>query len=274
MYPQPSPNNSDAATTTDGHVPAQAQLSADAQQAPAPRKDEVAVLLIHGFTGARTAMRPWAQALEQAGYHTQMVLLPGHETRWQDMVKVPYAHWIHATEQAFDELAARYRTVFVAGLSMGGALALHLATRREVAGLLLTNPGLVVDSPLAPYTKYLRWVVRSTSPISNDIALPGADEQAYPRTPVAAVAQLHRLFEQTRRRLPLVTCPIILFRSASDNVVSDASVRALFDGLAPNSKIQRVDLPHSLHVATLDYDAPLIFERSAQFIATHTPART
>lgn len=234
--------------------------------APAP-----AVLLIHGFTGSRTAMAPWAEAFEAVGYDTAVPTLRGHETRWQDMLPVSYGAWIEQTEQAFDELAAAHRRVFVAGLSMGGALALHLATRREVAGLLLVNPGLVIDSRVAPYAKYLRRAVRTVGAISNDIALPGADEKAYPRTPVAAVAQLHRLFEQTRRRLPLVTGPVLLFRSATDNVVSSASVDALLRGVGEHVAVERIDLPRSRHVATLDYDAKLIFDTSIEFISAHTP---
>ncbi|MFJ2618229.1 alpha/beta hydrolase [Glutamicibacter sp. NPDC087344] len=227
--------------------------------------DKPAVLLIHGFTGSTTAMRPWAQALESAGFDTLTPVLPGHETTWHDMINRPYAEWIHATEQAFDKLADTHHQVFVAGLSMGGALALHLATRRNVAAVSLVNPGLVVDSSLAPYTKWLRHVVRSVAPISNDIAKRGADENAYERTPVAAVHQLHQLFAQTRRRLALVTAPVQLFRSTVDNVVSDASVRALTAGLTPGTLVEHHQLLHSKHVATLDYDAAQIFEESARF---------
>jgi len=236
-----------------------------------------AVLLIHGFTGSRTAMLPWAQALESAGFDTLCPVLPGHETSWQDMIGRNFSEWILATEQSFDELAATHEQVFVAGLSMGGALALHLATRRNVAGVSLVNPGLVVDSPLAPYTKYLRRMVRSVAPISNDIAKRGADEKAYGRTPVAAVHQLYQLFAQTRSRLGLVTAPVQLFRSTVDNVVSDASVHALTEGLNPGTLAEHHQLLHSKHVATLDYDAAQIFEESARFFhhlagqATHSP---
>lgn len=225
-----------------------------------------AVLLIHGFTGSRVSLAPWAEALNSAGYPTAAPALPGHETRWQDLLRVPYRQWIQATEQAFDELAATYDHVFVAGLSMGGALALHLATRRHVTGLLLVNPGLVIDSPVAPYARFIHRMVRSVAPISNDIALAGADEAAYPRTPVAAVAQLHQLFAQTRARLALVDAPILLFRSTKDNVVSEASVQALLAGLDPALPVQRVALERSQHVATLDYDAELIFQRSIEFL--------
>ncbi|KSU64804.1 alpha/beta hydrolase [Arthrobacter sp. NIO-1057] len=226
-----------------------------------------AVLLIHGFTGSPTAMEPWASSLRKAGFATAVPQLPGHGTKWQDMIQVSYSEWIQATEQAFDELAAKHESVAVAGLSMGGALALHLATRRNVSAVSLVNPGLIVDSPLAPFTPWLKHVVRSISPISNDIAKRGMDEGAYPRTPIAAVAQLHALFAQARARLELVTAPVQLFRSTVDNIVSDASVRALVDGLKPGTLAEHHMLLHSKHVATLDYDAEKIFHESARFFS-------
>ncbi|MCS3494032.1 carboxylesterase [Arthrobacter sp. JUb119] len=231
------------------------------------RKRPCAVLMIHGFTGSAVSMQPWADSLEQAGFDTDIPLLPGHGTQWQDMVGRGYGQWIHATEAAFDRLARTHEQVFAAGLSMGGALALHLATRRNVAGVSLVNPGLVVDSPLSPYTPWLKHVVRSVAPISNDIAKRGVDEGAYPRTPVAAVAELRSLFAQTRRRLELVNAPVQLFRSTVDNVVSEQSVRELVEGLNSGTLAEHHMLLHSKHVATLDYDAEQIFHESARFFA-------
>lgn len=227
--------------------------------------DKPAVLLIHGFTGSTTAMQPWADYLASQGFDTLVPTLPGHETQWQDMVSSHYSDWIKATEEAYDQLAATHAKVFVAGLSMGGALALHLATRRSVGAVSLVNPGLIVDSPLAPYTKWLKYFVRSVAPISNDIAKRGADEKAYDRTPVASVHQLYKLFAQTRQRLPLVDAQVQLFRSTVDNIVSDDSVSALVQGLRPGILAEHHQLLHSKHVATLDYDAEQIFEESARF---------
>lgn len=242
------------------------------EKAPIGQEHNSAVLLIHGFTGSPAAMQPWADSLAQSGFGTSVPLLPGHGTNWQDMIGRGYGQWINATEQAYDELARDHEQVFVAGLSMGGALALHLATRRNVPAVSLVNPGLVVDSPAAPYARWLKHLVRSVAPISNDIAKRGVDERAYARTPVAAVAELRSLFAQTLRRLELVTAPVQLFRSTVDNVVSDDSVQALVGGLKPGTLAEHHQLLHSKHVATLDYDAEQIFHESARFFAQHSAA--
>ncbi|NED80030.1 alpha/beta fold hydrolase, partial [Streptomyces sp. SID11233] len=71
---------------------------------------------------------------------------PGHGTRWQDLQVTGWEDWYAEVDRAFAELRERCATVFVAGLSMGGALALRLAERRgdAVAGLVLVNPALKV----------------------------------------------------------------------------------------------------------------------------------
>ena len=55
-----------------------------------------------------------------------------------------------ALDAAYLDLAAECDHVFVAGLSMGGALALRIAATRPVAGAVVVNPGLVIDDPRAP----------------------------------------------------------------------------------------------------------------------------
>ena len=61
----------------------------------------------------------------------------------------------------------------VAGLSMGGALALRLAALRPVAGVAVVNPGLTVADPRARYARFLKYVMPSVPAIGNNIRLPG-----------------------------------------------------------------------------------------------------
>jgi carboxylesterase len=65
--------------------------------------------------------------------------------------------------------------------------------------------------------------------------------------------------------LPLVTCPVLLFRSVEDHVVDPSSSRIILGALSSRDVTQRM-LEDSYHVATLDNDAPAIFEESAEFV--------
>ena len=224
----------------------------------------IGVAVCHGFTGSPVSMQGWSESLADAGFAVNMPLLAGHGTSWQDLARTPWEHWYRDFEAAYLELAGRCETVFVAGLSMGGALALRVAALHPVAGIAVVNPGLTFSDKRAKYSKLLRHVMKSVPAIGNDIKLPGVSEHAYARTPVAAVYQLSQLFEDTISRLPQVTAPTLVFRSTVDHVVPDTSLDMLKERIG-SRELQVVPLENSYHVATMDNDAPLIFSQSADF---------
>lgn len=230
----------------------------------------VGVVLCHGFTGSPTSMEPWAEHLRAEGFATSVPLLPGHGTTWQDLNTVPWTRWYAAVDEAATELAARTRTLFVAGLSMGGALALRLAQLRgsEIGGLVLVNPAVRSADRRLLALPLLRRVLASMPGIANDIAMPGQDENAYSRTPLNGVAAMMRLWRVVRADLPLVDQPVLLFRSRTDHVVDPSSARMIMQKISSPEATERV-LHRSWHVATLDHDAETIFTESADFIRRH-----
>lgn len=227
----------------------------------------IGVVLSHGFTGSPHGLRAWAQSFADAGFAVRMPLLPGHGTTWQDLARTRWRQWHGALDDAYLELDADCDQVFAAGLSMGGALALRIAATRPVAGVVLVNPALVIDDPRAPLAGFLKFVLKSTPAIANDILKPGMDEGAYPRTPVAAAHEMNKMFKDTIRLLPRITAPVQVFRSRVDHVVSEASIAAVRRGLT-NAPLAETTLENSYHVATLDNDADEIFRGSADFIRT------
>jgi len=228
----------------------------------------VGVLLCHGFTGSPQGLRPWGEALAAAGHGVELPLLPGHGTTWQDLNRTTWHDWYEAVDTALTRLAARSQTVVVAGLSMGGCLALRLAEHRpaDVAGLVLVNPAVLVRDPRLKLLPVLRRVVGSFPGIASDIKKPGASELGYDRTPLNALASLLRLQADVVPRLPDVTQPLLLLRSAEDHVVPAASSRLVLDRVSSADRTEVV-LPDSYHVATLDHDAGRIVEESLTFIS-------
>jgi carboxylesterase len=227
------------------------------------------IVVSHGFTGSPHGVRAWAQSLADAGYAVRMPLLPGHGTSWQELATTRWQDWHTALDAAYLELADECEHVVVAGLSMGGALALRLAATRPVAGAVVVNPGLVIDDPRAPLAGILKLVLKSTPAIANDILKAGADEGAYQRTPVAAAHELNKMFKDTVRLLPRIKVPVRVYRSAVDHVVSDSSLVALRRGLT-HAPLEVIRLENSYHVATMDNDAPEIFRGTAEFIRSLT----
>jgi len=99
------------------------------------------VLMIHGFRGTPASIKPWALSLHEKGLSVFAPTLAGHGTHWSDLNKVSWEDWYDVVEKEFLELKKSCDQVFVAGFSMGGALALRLSQIRgsELAGTILVN---------------------------------------------------------------------------------------------------------------------------------------
>jgi carboxylesterase len=249
------------------------------------------VLLCHGFSGSPASLRPWAQALAEAGLTVRLPRLPGHGSTVEAANRVGWTDWFDCVDREFTRLAARCEQVFVFGLSMGGGLALRLAevhhggiagangggrTGRApagtVAGLVLVNPSVVITNRRVLLLPLLRRISASSPGISNDISMGGQDEAALTRVPHEAFASMLAMNKLIRRDLAKISAPILLYRSVNDHVVgpqSAALIKAEVRG-----PYERRDLPRSFHVATLDHEADDIIDGSLAFVRSHTTATT
>lgn len=234
---------------------------------PAPTGD-VGVLVLHGFTSGPASVQPWADAMAAQGFTVRAPLLPGHGTRWQDLNRTTFADWLAAATDSLSELSGRCGTVVVGGLSMGGTLSLRLAELHpeQVGGLILVNPSVTSLRKEFAVLPVLKYLVPSLAGIASDIAAPGVAELAYPRTPLKAIDSLRRAWPVVRNDLGRVRCPLLLLHSRVDHVVEPVNARIVLDGIG-STDVTEVVLERSYHVATLDHDAGMIAQRSAEFVA-------
>ena len=230
----------------------------------------IGVLLSHGFTGSPASMKPWGRALADRGFTVRVPRLPGHGTHWRDLNRVGWDDWYAELDSSLSELRATCDQVAVCGLSMGGALALRLAELRpdDVDALVLVNPAIAMRSWQLRFVPALKHVIPSIPGIGNDIKKPGADESGYTRTPLRALHTLVRAWPIIEADLGKITAPLLMFRSMDDHVVDDTSIGLIQHGVS-SSVAEFITLTDSYHVATLDFDAQLIFDRSADFLTHH-----
>jgi carboxylesterase len=227
----------------------------------------IGALLCHGFTGTPQSLRPWAEHLAAADVTVRLPRLPGHGTTVAEANLTTWHDWYAELERNLAELSAQCEQVFVMGLSMGGTLAIRLAEEHggEITGLVLVNPSLLTKRPDRFLLPVLRLFVPSWTGIASDIKKPGEVELAYDRIPMKAAYSLSKLWITTRADLGKVTQPILIYRSADDHVVEPDSSALLKEKVA-SGDVREVVLEDSYHVATLDNDAPTIFEGSVEFV--------
>ena len=227
------------------------------------------VLLIHGFTGSPPEMRLVGDQLHSQGLSVLAPLLPGHGTRVEDMNRVHWEGWTDHAEAALSWLQQRTDRVFVAGLSMGSLLALHLAARSpDISGLLLYSPALRVNNRLLPLSGLAKRVL-ATRPKkkTRNLVNPDAERHiwSYDQDPVGGAEQLRRGQRLVRKELSKVFCPTILFHSTLDTVVPARSAQEVLEGLGTDDK-QLVTLTGSGHCLTVDAEWEQVAEQSLAFI--------
>jgi carboxylesterase len=232
---------------------------------------DIGVLLCHGFTGTPQSMRPWGEYLADRGYTVRVPLLPGHGTTWQEMNGTRWEDWYSCVDTAFRELHQTCEQVVVCGLSMGGALTLQLAQEHgpRISGLILVNPAVKFDDHRTRLLPVLKHVMGSLGAIGNDVKKEGVTELAYARTPLKAAHSQLVAWQAVVQDLPEVTQPVLLLRSPQDHVVP-ASSSALILSRISSRDVTEILLEDSYHVATIDNDAPRIFDESAKFIERTT----
>ncbi len=227
----------------------------------------VGVLLSHGFTGSPASMVPWGRHLAGHGFGVAVPRLPGHGTTWQEMNRTGWQDWYDELQRTFEKLKADHDDVVVGGMSMGGGLVLKLAADRgrDVSGVMLVNAAVHLNNKQLLAVPVLKHVVPSMPGVVNDIKKPGQDEHGYSRTPLKALHSMLIGWKALREDLAKVTQPVIHFRSAEDHVVDPSSSQIIASKVSSRDVQERI-LENSYHVATLDNDAPAIFEESVEFI--------
>jgi carboxylesterase len=232
------------------------------------RESETGVLLVHGFTGTPQSMRGWGEHLADHGWTVLCPRLPGHGTDLDDLVQTTPDDWVGDAEMALTGLSERCSSVFVCGMSMGGSIALELAARhpQTVTGVVAVNPSVYSNDPRTRLAGLLGRLPFSVKGIGSDIADPAQRELCYPRVPLRSAAQLLAFQARVKSHLPVVRAPLLLLASRQDHVVPPGNAGYVAEHVA-SSDVEVVWLERSYHVATLDYDAPVVFERSAEFIA-------
>jgi len=232
------------------------------------------VLAVHGFTGNPSSMRGVSEAMGAAGFHVELPRLPGHGTAISEMLPTRWTDWTAEVEGALERLARRTDRVVLAGLSMGGSLALWTALRHpELLGLVLVNPA-TQPQPDDMRTMIVEMLADGTDivpGIGSDIADPEAVEIAYPGTPLAPlISFLDDGLAPMTQRFGELTMPLLLFTSRQDHVVEpsqSAHLAATYGGPVDHRWLER-----SYHVATQDYDREAIFAAAIEFVTAVTSA--
>ena len=229
----------------------------------------IGVLLLHGFTGTAKEMMPLGTALAAAGVAAHGPLMPGFGRAIRDLAATTAEDWWRATDQAWDEVVARYDVPVLVGFSMGAALALSAAARLSPARVVLLAPLVRVASGpaglLVPLLPALKRVLPPFKPFASaDFADPKTrtifqdmrptwdldDPEVQRRLredtsiPMTVVDNLRRVVAGGVAAAARVAAPVLVLQATGDEVTPHATARGLLPRLGGTVTYREVSGDH------------------------------
>lgn len=224
------------------------------------------VLLIHGFTGSPGELRPLGERLAELGYAVSIPVLAGHCTSMEEMTQTRFKDWVASADMALRDLRQITNNVVVIGHSMGGIIALQMAAREPLVGVVSQCAPIYLSNRMAwlsPILGVFTSVWGKPDVLDPELALHMGGYNA--GTPVRALSSLQRLMWRTRRQLSRVTMPALIQQALRDETVRPQSARFIYDHVGSLQK----DIKwynQSGHMLPIDRDREQVWEDVIAFI--------
>jgi carboxylesterase len=244
---------------------------ADPSRFDLPGDGPAAVLCLHGLTGTPYEVRCLGEALSRQGVRSVGPVLPGHNATPEQLARTRHSEWLEAASDELRGLRGRHERVFVLGLSMGGLLALALASQHAVDGVVSIGAPLRLRHPVTRLIPVLKHVFpmlkkRGGPDIRDDAAR--ARHPGYDRMPLHSVHELQRLQQRVRAGLCDVTAPILVAHGARDRTANPADAEVIHASVSSRER-ELCIFAESAHVVPVDVDGPRLAESICKFISRH-----
>lgn len=200
------------------------------------KRGDVGIFLIHGTTSSPYSLKFLAEYLAKRGFSVYVPLVPGHGTKISDLLKTNEKIWYSGIEEEFLKFRKDVKKIFVGGLCTGGNLALELAAKYPVDGVISLGTFInlrfkFVLVPMIVLTHYFKKTVHKEQKLTPE------DKQyyylggAYPRFPLETVLQILSLVNKTKKLLHNVSAPTLVIHSTKDYIVSLSSAYFILNNI-------------------------------------------
>ena len=248
------------------------QPALEQQPAFISARPRIGVLLVHGLNGSQKDFAEMEMQLLERDMVVVNMLLPGHGSKIEEMLKSGWEDWSQAVHEELRALKQRCDVVFLVGHSMGGALSLHASAHEEVTGIvsicapLYMHPGLKVAVRAVKYITPLLPTLRED--VRDREGRRRYRRDGYRWTAMRPVESLLQFLPHLREELPRITAPALIMTSIHDHVVPARDGRDIYRRIGSREK-HLVTFHRSYHVIMKDFDREEMFEKVLAFIQLH-----
>lgn len=232
--------------------------------------NKTGILILHGFSSHPGAMRDFADFLYSQGYTVYVPLLAGHGTSAFDLEKVSWKDWEKDAEDSYLYLANRTGNVYILGYSMGGTLALDLASKYSLKGVISISAPMELifrSAKIWPLMYLVQpYLLKSVYSPNEQVRMVSEEGLVYDITPIKAVPQMMELMRIVKIRLyGILDEPVLIFQSNNDGLVNPVSADDIYLGVSSVSK-KIVWINNSTHYVIEGSDMNYIEEEISKFL--------
>lgn len=200
-------------------------------------------LLLHGYTGGPFEVAPAARYLTEQGWSCRVPTLPGHGEGGEGLRTVGWEDWLRSAEKEAEVCSAKGGSFDLVGFSMGGMIALHLASRYPVRRLVLLNAAAIYISPARFLSETVgRWRRKVAGP-----------RHKIRQTPLRSALEFVKLVHSVRPAIGRVKVPTLVVQGLRDPIVHPASAAYIANRLAGARELRY--FPRSRHLICLDEES-------------------
>lgn len=248
------------------------------------KTNQNAVLLVHGLAGSSLEVARLGQILQQSGLAVQMPNIPGFAygtpvSGWQS--------WVREVRTHLQTLRSQYATVSMVGISMGATLCMEVATHDDVTALVLLAPGLAYDGWAVPWYRFMlpigrylpfrnmyRYVEAEPFGVKNLTMRAAVKKMLEDRHESEVggesisfnqLAQGDELIAHVRKRLDLISDPLLIMQAADDESVHPRNAQYVYDRVSSPDK-ELILLGDCYHMITVDNERDTVFYETEMFI--------
>jgi len=194
--------------------------------------NKTGILMIPGGGGGTCAdLKYIAEDIyNETGYTIHIPLLPGFGTSPQDLKNTPINVWKNALDEEIQLLEKQCHKLIVGGHSMGGILALILASKYELDGIFTLSAPIGIKgigSKLVPFLKiFIKYYPIDSAKFKKET---NDKWVGYDKIPLNQATKMKKLIKQMKQILPYIKCPALLLQGHLDSVIKTNSMDFIYD---------------------------------------------
>lgn len=229
----------------------------------------IGFLFLHGFTATPFEGKYLCDYIyEELNWTISAPLLPGHGTEPKDLIGISWKNWLDCVKNEHGQLHKRCKKIVVCGQSMGGTLALLLASQLPVdavitlAGAVLLKDWRLIILPIAKHL--ITYNKKSKGPDIWDKSLKPLIP-TYSMYPLMAVEEFVKLLNFTKGNLWQIQAPALLFHSRKDRTIHFSNLEYIYQHISSKIK-EMVVLEKSYHLISLDMEREEVYKKIRSFL--------